>query len=131
MLSVVESMGNSGPDKRFLLVLVVSVVSAALSGSAFCGIIWRKRRKRKCKHNFVHFLCSFSIDQVSLFGICIHKFQAFKLVLYYNEIPIFTGLRASEEDLEFPLFDFLTISNATDNFSTRNKLGEGGFGQVY
>ena len=55
MLSVVESMGNSGPDKRFLLVLVVSVVSAALSGSAFCGIIWSKRRKRKCKHNFVHF----------------------------------------------------------------------------
>ncbi|CAK8564582.1 unnamed protein product [Lathyrus sativus] len=29
------------------------------------------------------------------------------------------------------IFDFSTITKATDNFSNRNKLGEGGFGPVY
>ncbi|XAR66353.1 Non-specific serine/threonine protein kinase [Bertholletia excelsa] len=36
-----------------------------------------------------------------------------------------------KEDLELPLFDFTTISAATDSFSFTNKIGEGGFGQVY
>lgn len=36
-----------------------------------------------------------------------------------------------KEDLELPLFDVTTIATATDNFSSNNKLGEGGFGSVY
>ncbi|XP_050144790.1 G-type lectin S-receptor-like serine/threonine-protein kinase At4g27290 isoform X1 [Malus sylvestris] len=35
------------------------------------------------------------------------------------------------EDRELPLFDLTTIAKATDNFSSSNKLGEGGFGPVY
>ncbi|KAM3714656.1 hypothetical protein ACJW31_01G350300 [Castanea mollissima] len=35
------------------------------------------------------------------------------------------------EDMELPIFDLITISNATDNFAIKNKLGEGGFGPVY
>ncbi|TQD76944.1 hypothetical protein C1H46_037520 [Malus baccata] len=37
----------------------------------------------------------------------------------------------SPKDLELPLFDFEEIATATNNFSFRNKLGEGGFGPVY
>ncbi|KAK5844629.1 hypothetical protein PVK06_000769 [Gossypium arboreum] len=37
----------------------------------------------------------------------------------------------SEEDLELPVFDFATIATATNNFSSDNKLGQGGFGPVY
>ena len=33
--------------------------------------------------------------------------------------------------MELPIFDLITISNATDNFAINNKLGEGGFGSVY
>ncbi|GAB2298816.1 hypothetical protein Dimus_032894 [Dionaea muscipula] len=33
--------------------------------------------------------------------------------------------------LELPVFDFEAIATATDNFSDKNKLGEGGFGCVY
>jgi len=29
------------------------------------------------------------------------------------------------------IFDFFAITNATNNFSDTNKLGEGGFGPVY
>ncbi|KAK9937567.1 hypothetical protein M0R45_014346 [Rubus argutus] len=36
-----------------------------------------------------------------------------------------------KEDMELPLFDLTTIANATDDFSSSNKMGEGGFGPVY
>jgi hypothetical protein len=35
------------------------------------------------------------------------------------------------KDLELPLFEVSIIETATDNFSNKNKLGEGGFGPVY
>ncbi|KAA8523792.1 hypothetical protein F0562_010215 [Nyssa sinensis] len=35
------------------------------------------------------------------------------------------------EDMDLPLFNLITIANATNNFSINNKLGEGGFGPVY
>ncbi|GLT56121.1 hypothetical protein SLA2020_291920 [Shorea laevis] len=35
------------------------------------------------------------------------------------------------EDLELPFFEFVVISKATNNFSSVEKLGEGGFGSVY
>ncbi|XP_030493074.2 G-type lectin S-receptor-like serine/threonine-protein kinase At4g27290 [Cannabis sativa] len=37
----------------------------------------------------------------------------------------------SHEELDLPLFTFSQITTATDNFSERNKLGQGGFGSVY
>ncbi|XVF04048.1 hypothetical protein REPUB_Repub05bG0047300 [Reevesia pubescens] len=42
-----------------------------------------------------------------------------------------SNVKNQKEDLELPLFDLATIACATDNFSTANKLGEGGFGSVY
>ncbi|XLT70195.1 hypothetical protein HN873_026634, partial [Arachis hypogaea] len=36
-----------------------------------------------------------------------------------------------EEELELPLFDMATLIAATNNFSTSNILGKGGFGTVY
>ncbi|XP_054817128.1 uncharacterized protein LOC129316778 [Prosopis cineraria] len=43
--------------------------------------------------------------------------------IQYNEGP--------EDDLDLPLFDLATIASATDDFSNKNKIGEGGFGPVY
>ncbi|CAN1775082.1 G-type lectin S-receptor-like serine/threonine-protein kinase At4g27290 [Linum perenne] len=43
----------------------------------------------------------------------------------------YTGEETGEHELELPLFDFTTITNATDYFSSMKKLGEGGFGPVY
>ncbi|KAJ9540192.1 hypothetical protein OSB04_026698 [Centaurea solstitialis] len=36
-----------------------------------------------------------------------------------------------KQDVELPLFSLSEIVKATDNFSTNNKLGQGGFGAVY
>jgi len=35
------------------------------------------------------------------------------------------------EVIDLPTFDFSVLASATGNFSTENKLGEGGFGPVY
>jgi len=40
-------------------------------------------------------------------------------------------IKQKKEELEFATFNFPVIANATENFSTKNKLGEGGFGPVY
>jgi hypothetical protein len=52
-----------------------------------------------------------------------------------NEV-VFSSKRGSSgerdmDDLELPIFDFNTITMATNNFIESNKLGEGGFGIVY
>ena len=47
-----------------------------------------------------------------------------------NEI-IGQNSEGQKEDLELPLFNLSTIASATDNFSLKNKLGQGGFGAVY
>ncbi|XLT70161.1 hypothetical protein HN873_026600, partial [Arachis hypogaea] len=36
-----------------------------------------------------------------------------------------------EEDPKVPLYDLSVIVSSTDNFSHKNKLGEGGFGSVF
>ncbi|KAL8506008.1 hypothetical protein ACS0TY_017026 [Phlomoides rotata] len=41
------------------------------------------------------------------------------------------AIKKNNEDLELPLLKFATIVAATNNFSTENMIGEGGFGPVY
>ncbi|XP_028113529.1 G-type lectin S-receptor-like serine/threonine-protein kinase At4g27290 [Camellia sinensis] len=36
-----------------------------------------------------------------------------------------------DENIDLPIFNIVTITNATNNFSISNKIGEGGFGLVY
>ena len=41
------------------------------------------------------------------------------------------NIEGQSEDLELPFFSLATIAITTNNFSSTNKLGEGGFGLVY
>ncbi|KAG5149667.1 hypothetical protein JHK82_016548 [Glycine max] len=41
------------------------------------------------------------------------------------------NIKRQLKDLDVPLFDLLTITTATNNFSSNNKIGQGGFGPVY
>ncbi|XP_039167297.1 G-type lectin S-receptor-like serine/threonine-protein kinase At4g27290 isoform X2 [Eucalyptus grandis] len=42
-----------------------------------------------------------------------------------------SGDGGPEEDLELPLLDIASVADATNNFSFQNKVGRGGFGEVY
>nr|XP_033513336.1 G-type lectin S-receptor-like serine/threonine-protein kinase At4g27290 [Nicotiana tomentosiformis] len=44
--------------------------------------------------------------------------------------PLECGTKG-KQDMELPLFDLMTITAATKNFSSDNLIGEGGFGPVY
>uniref|UniRef100_A0A2N9GAZ3 Receptor-like serine/threonine-protein kinase n=1 Tax=Fagus sylvatica TaxID=28930 RepID=A0A2N9GAZ3_FAGSY len=48
-----------------------------------------------------------------------------------NNVIIDQSIGGHKEDMELPIFDLATIAKATNNFSSNNKLGEGGFGPVY
>ena len=48
-----------------------------------------------------------------------------------NNIMLDQNIELQSEDLEVPFFSLATIVIATNNFSSDNKLGEGGFGLVY
>jgi hypothetical protein len=39
--------------------------------------------------------------------------------------------KLKKKEVKLPLFSFVSVSAATNNFSDVNKLGEGGFGPVY
>ncbi|XP_058779549.1 G-type lectin S-receptor-like serine/threonine-protein kinase At1g11330 isoform X2 [Vicia villosa] len=41
------------------------------------------------------------------------------------------GTKVKRKEVKLPLFSFVSVSAATNNFSDTNKLGEGGFGPVY
>ncbi|KAG5620500.1 hypothetical protein H5410_005718, partial [Solanum commersonii] len=89
------------------------------------------------------------ILSISLPAAALGLLLALCLILYiriflftFNQVPILTGRGTrsyemfctnenKDEELDLPLFDFETISHATNNFSLINKLGEGGFGPVY
>lgn len=48
-----------------------------------------------------------------------------------NIVMIDQDIEGQSEDMEVPFFTLATIVMATNNFSSYNKLGEGGFGLVY
>ncbi|KAF7827596.1 G-type lectin S-receptor-like serine/threonine-protein kinase [Senna tora] len=80
-----------------------------------------------------------SINFISLISrkiLCFCLFMLSSFRLQYNEDDtekITTNNRdeGEQEDLELPYFDLPTIVQATNDFSSDNKLGQGGFGPVY
>ncbi|KAK9005023.1 hypothetical protein V6N11_042471 [Hibiscus sabdariffa] len=53
------------------------------------------------------------------------------LALYVWKIKSRKTGEHGKEDLELPVLEFATVAIATNNFSSNNKLGQGGFGPVY
>ncbi|CAI0410084.1 unnamed protein product [Linum tenue] len=48
-----------------------------------------------------------------------------------TDCPCFVSSSRKKDELELPLFDLATVASATNNFSSENVLGQGGFGLVY
>lgn len=73
------------------------------------------------------FICSFLLYAGSSLITKSYAVEFFNNELVFHS----TGLKPEKEDIELPLFDLITISTATNNFSNDHKIGEGGFGNVY
>ncbi|KAF3958095.1 hypothetical protein CMV_016960 [Castanea mollissima] len=67
---------------------------------------------------------------VLLIPYCINKRANIREKLE-NNVMIDQDIEGQSEDMEVPFFTLATIVIATNNFSSYNKLGEGGFGLVY
>nr|XP_023913127.1 G-type lectin S-receptor-like serine/threonine-protein kinase At4g27290 [Quercus suber]POF09669.1 receptor-like serine/threonine-protein kinase sd1-8 [Quercus suber] len=67
---------------------------------------------------------------VLLIPYCICKWKSLRDNME-NNVMLDQNIELQNEDLEVPFFSLATIVTATNNFSSDNKLGEGGFGLVY
>nr|XP_023913316.1 G-type lectin S-receptor-like serine/threonine-protein kinase At4g27290 isoform X1 [Quercus suber]POF09452.1 g-type lectin s-receptor-like serine/threonine-protein kinase [Quercus suber] len=67
---------------------------------------------------------------VLLIPYCISKRTNYREKME-NHVMIDQNIEGQSEDMEVPFFTLATIVIATNNFSSYNKLGEGGFGLVY
>ncbi|XP_044473368.1 G-type lectin S-receptor-like serine/threonine-protein kinase At4g27290 [Mangifera indica] len=94
---------RSSIGKERMRKIIIPVLSSMIVflGLFLIFIVWKKGKKRKRKGAVV-----------------------------LNQEQNFTEKRETD-DLELPLFDFVTLTDATDCFSMSNKLSEGGFGPVY
>ncbi|KAK8648512.1 hypothetical protein V6N13_129262 [Hibiscus sabdariffa] len=83
----------------------------------------RIQRKTKPKEKLK--VAIISISSVVATGLLIPVF-----VLYVRKKKL-RKKDEEKEEIELPMIVFKTVANATDNFSTNNLLGRGGFGAVY
>ncbi|KAL8032750.1 hypothetical protein ABFS82_13G117200 [Erythranthe guttata] len=102
-----SELGSSNKSKK---AAVVSSVTVALFLAVMALIVWLFIRRRAAKNRAALVSAEQQRDNSDQ-----ENRQSFR----------------DEEDLGLPLFDFLTVSAATDEFSFSNKIGEGGFGPVY
>ncbi|KAL4324259.1 hypothetical protein GQ457_11G013190 [Hibiscus cannabinus] len=99
-----ELESTKSKDKARIWVAFISILSAAMLilGLTLILYIWRKKRHEKP-------------------GLATPTFAPDSSFSVKNQ----------NEEFELPSFDLATIVLATDNFSIKNKLGQGGFGSVY
>jgi hypothetical protein len=99
-------------------------------------------RKAEEKQGRWELQANFFFSLIPAVQIILHTYTSFTSTLNHiygciaseklkNDVIIDQNIEGQKEDLELHLFDLSTICNATDNFSSKNKLGEGGFGPVY
>ncbi|XP_075669236.1 G-type lectin S-receptor-like serine/threonine-protein kinase At4g27290 isoform X3 [Castanea sativa] len=88
------------------------------------------KNKRKMKVIVIIVVAIAVVFGVLLIAYCICRRKNLRDKME-NNIMLDQNIELQNEDLEVPFFSLATIAIATNNFSSDNKLGEGGFGLVY
>ncbi|KAK2355151.1 G-type lectin S-receptor serine/threonine-protein kinase [Trifolium repens] len=107
-----NTIGRHGNRKRNLLLIIISI--SILLFLLLSGIFVYRTRKQKSK------------------GDDLLNFEVGMSMKVNKDSDIADkGTKIKRKEVKLPLFSFLSVSTATNNFSDTNKLGEGGFGPVY
>ncbi|KAJ9671843.1 hypothetical protein PVL29_025507 [Vitis rotundifolia] len=108
--------------------LYVRMAASELDAFSSSNSSSEKRRKQVIISSVSILGVLFLIVILTLYVVKKKKLKSNGKVKHYLE-----GGEANErhEHLELPLFDLAALLSATNNFSSDNKLGEGGFGPVY
>lgn len=103
-----------------MAIVVPITVAVILFIAGVCFLTRRARKKRdsvpdgKCKYPHTDF-----------------EFGKVLLFIYYLCVLFYCIAASDITPVQSLQFDFSTIEAATNKFSAENKLGEGGFGEVY
>ncbi|GMH05378.1 hypothetical protein Nepgr_007218 [Nepenthes gracilis] len=116
------TFGNGSNNTKRVVMGVSIALGLAVLVIAGCFVWKRKTLQTICKGKLK--------KKVSRAGVT-ERSQDFLLSGAVQSSQRGFSVEVNAEDLELPLFDFDTIAKATDNFSDKNKLGQGGFGRVY
>ncbi|TVU38491.1 hypothetical protein EJB05_11864, partial [Eragrostis curvula] len=143
----VSEIGSTQKTRRWTIVVIGIVIMMVLAVLAPCRfLLWKCKRRIKGEGTRSYGTAKFESAIQSYPTMSSPCMTTDKLVHPAEKLGIggtghkcqaFSGfLMISEEaengkKLELPLFPFETLSAATGDFSSANKLGEGGFGQVY
>ncbi|KAF7822789.1 G-type lectin S-receptor-like serine/threonine-protein kinase [Senna tora] len=106
---------NSNERRKMLIIVIVIVILfGALLTLALFAFYYRRRKLRGTGEDLLKFDVGMSIKVES------------SEISEVNKV-----VKVNKKEVKLPFFSFASVSAATDNFSTANKLGEGGFGPVY
>ena len=127
---------DEGNKQRLLAIILLPIAIVVLLVSSIMCHRWKRRPIFNIKGKFSNY---FLPRLTNLFMSIIFPifFCSFCLVMMQTRpksLPIKLGSNissANSDDPNLQVFSFTTIKVATNNFSSENKLGEGGFGPVY
>ncbi|ESW31228.1 hypothetical protein PHAVU_002G220500 [Phaseolus vulgaris] len=108
-----------GEKKTKIWIIIVPVVVGLICLGIFVLLVWRFKRKRKVSSASANNNGDFPVIDLTRSTDLSAEFSGS------------TELGLEGNNAELPLFTFSFIAAATDNFSQKNKLGQGGFGPVY
>ena len=131
-------MSDEEKNIKIVLATTISIGSVTIAICAYFS--WRWMAKQRGNLFIAHMYPEIFIGDKSLTISFVsgRKQKVLRLLFQkgevYPEYPIETTLRGSANQIkleELPLYSFQKVANATDNFHSDNKLGQGGFGPVY